>query len=240
MARNSNKADDSMMDKVKRALGFASHEDYYRQEFDSRRASGASGGTSSDASWDTARPAYELGHQAGTDERYANRSFDEAESDLRSQWERTQSAGSWDSHRDYARGAYDYARDQRLTLSEEQLSVGKRQVQSGEVSLRKTVETERVKQSVPLSHEEVTIERRPLSADAAADLEIGEQTISVPLMAEEAVVEKRVVPTEEVVVRKQAVSEDRTVEADVRKERLVTEGLDAQQKTRLDADRESR
>jgi uncharacterized protein (TIGR02271 family) len=112
---------------------------------------------------------------------------------------------------------------QYLTLAEERLAVGKRQVQAGEVEVRKTVETEHVRESVPVMHEEVSIERHPLSADAAgrhANATIEEDTIRVPLMAEEAVAEKRVVPTEEIVISKHAVRDEKTVEADLRKERL--------------------
>src|SRR5215207_7379500 len=59
---------------------------------------------------------------------------------------------------------------ERLTVSEEQLNVGKRQVQAGEVGVRKNVETRHVEQEVPLTREEVTVERRPLSADAGRDI----------------------------------------------------------------------
>lgn len=112
--------------------------------------------------------------------------------------------------------------ERRLTLSEEQLDIGKQQVQAGEVGVRKTVETEHVSESVPLRREEVTIERHPLTGASATNAEIGagESEIRVPVMREEAVVEKRTVPTEQIIVRKQAVSENRTVEADLRKERV--------------------
>jgi len=113
-----------------------------------------------------------------------------------------------------------------LRLHEERLDVGKRQVQDA-VELRTTVETERVRETVPLRRDEVTVERRPLSADAVnagADLEIREESIRVPLSREEAVVEKRVVPVEEVVVRTNSVTENQTVEDTVRRERLAVEG----------------
>jgi uncharacterized protein (TIGR02271 family) len=116
-------------------------------------------------------------------------------------------------------------REDRLTLSEEQLSVGKQTVQAGEVGVRKTVETEHVRESVPVTHDEVTIERHPVSASDARDLRIGEDEVRVPVMREEVVAEKRVVPREEVIVRKQAVTENREVGADLRRERLVTEGM---------------
>ncbi|HKH91170.1 MAG TPA: DUF2382 domain-containing protein [Gemmatimonadaceae bacterium] len=110
----------------------------------------------------------------------------------------------------------------RLTVSEEQLSVGKRQVPAGEVGVRKNVETRHVEQEVPLTREEVTVERRPLNADAAntGDIRINDGEIRVPVMREEAVVEKRLVPTEEIIIRKTAVRDTETVGADLRRERV--------------------
>lgn len=111
----------------------------------------------------------------------------------------------------------------RLTRSEEELEVGKRQVQAGEVDVHKRVETEHVTQPVRLRREEVTIERRPIRADQAGQnsAQIGtEGEIRIPLTEEEAVVGKRAVVKEEVVIRKHAVSENKAVEADLRKERI--------------------
>ena len=111
-------------------------------------------------------------------------------------------------------------REVRVTRSEEELAIGKRAVEAGEVGVRKTVETERVRESVPVTREEVTVERRPVEAGAAADVELREDTIRVPITEEEVTVEKRVVPKEEVVIRKEAVQEERVVEDTVRKERV--------------------
>lgn len=128
-----------------------------------------------------------------------------------------------------ARGRHGNAGDvndagsRRLTLSEEELEIGRRKVQAGEVDVHKTVETEHVTRPVTLRREEVTIERRPISADRAGQgsARIGsDDEIRIPLMAEEAVVEKRPVVKEEVVVSKHAVSDNKTVEADLRKERI--------------------
>jgi len=108
-----------------------------------------------------------------------------------------------------------------LRLNEERLDIDKRQVERGEARVRKTVDTQHVRQSVPVEHEEVTVERRPLSADARIDdAEISEDEIRVPLRGEELVVDKRVVPTEEVVIRKKVVRDDEVVEADLARERL--------------------
>jgi len=110
----------------------------------------------------------------------------------------------------------------RLVRMEEELDVQKRRVQAGEVHVRKHVETEHVRESVPVTREEVTVERRPISADAglAADARIGEDEISVPVMREEVVASKRAVPKEEVVVRTRAVQDEQVVEEDLRRERI--------------------
>lgn len=108
----------------------------------------------------------------------------------------------------------------RLVLSEEQLAVGKREVEGGEVGIRKHVETQHVHENVELRHEEVDVERRPITDGySAAGATIGEnEEIRIPLHAEEAVVEKRVVPTEELVVRKREVVENQPVDAELRRE----------------------
>jgi uncharacterized protein (TIGR02271 family) len=110
----------------------------------------------------------------------------------------------------------------RLVLNEEQLAIGKREVEAGEVGVRKHVETQHVHENVQLRHEEVDVERRPITdgyTAAGADARIGEEEdIRIPLHAEEAVVEKRVVPTEELVVRKREVVENQPVDATLRRE----------------------
>jgi uncharacterized protein (TIGR02271 family) len=127
--------------------------------------------------------------------------------------------GFWGSRR---KGRDDAA---YITRSEEELSVDTRRVQAGEVDVHKRVETEHVKEKVPVTREEVTVERRPVSGDAAARhasgrADIREDEIRVPLMADELVVEKHAVPKEEVVIRKHTVRDEKTVEADLRKERI--------------------
>ncbi len=108
----------------------------------------------------------------------------------------------------------------RLVLNEEQLAIGKREVETGEVGVRKHVETQHVHENVQLRHEEVEVERRPITDGyAATGATIGEdETLRMKLHAEEAVVEKRVVPTEELVVRKREVVENQPVDTTLRRE----------------------
>jgi uncharacterized protein (TIGR02271 family) len=126
----------------------------------------------------------------------------------------------------YAPGAYRAAtaadrsstrEDDRLTRTEEELRVGKRAVEAGEVVVGKHVETERQQVPVNLKREEITIERRPVNREAGAT-DIREDQIRVPLMEEEAVVDKRAVVKEELVIGKRTVEDEKTVDAEVRRE----------------------
>ena len=129
----------------------------------------------------------------------------------------------------------------RVTRSEEELAIGKRPVETGEATVRKTVETERVRESVPVTREEVEIERRPIDPGmAAGDVEIGEDEIRVPLMEEQVVAEKRVVPKEEVVVKKRAVEETQEVEAELKKERIDADGSATRRRSERKRDDEER
>jgi len=109
-------------------------------------------------------------------------------------------------------------------LHEEQLAISKRQVEAGEVGIHKHVQAERVEQTVALRREEVIVERRPLSGIADPNARIMEQDeiLRVPLHREEVIMEKRVVPTEEVIVRKKEVIENQTVGATLRSEYVDT------------------
>lgn len=108
---------------------------------------------------------------------------------------------------------------QTITRSEEELHVGTRERKAGEVEVRKSVETERVRTPVTTHREEVEIERRPATGQNTA-ARIGDQEIVVPLTEEEVVVEKRPQVKEEIVVRKRNVADRQVIEEDVRKERV--------------------
>lgn len=119
----------------------------------------------------------------------------------------------------------------RVTRAEEELAIGKRRVRSGEVNLKKHVETEHVSQPVAVKREEVTIDRKPAAEGrTASPPALTEDEIRVPVTEEEIVVDKRPVVKEEIVVKKKAVEDTRTVEADLKKERVEID--DRQRKTR--------
>jgi uncharacterized protein (TIGR02271 family) len=114
--------------------------------------------------------------------------------------------------------------DDAMTRSEERLNVGKETVEAGRARLRKYVVTENVTRTVPVSHEEVRLEREPITEanrDAAVSGEpISEDEHEVTLRAERPVVEKETVPVERVRLATDTVTEDAQVSDSVRKERI--------------------
>jgi uncharacterized protein (TIGR02271 family) len=117
--------------------------------------------------------------------------------------------------------------DDAMTRSEEELSVGTRQVETGRARLRKYVVTENVTKTVPVQREEVRVEREPIT-DANRDAalsggDITEEEHEVTLHAEEPVVEKRTVPKERVRMDTDTVTDEETVSEEIRKERIDTD-----------------
>jgi uncharacterized protein (TIGR02271 family) len=112
----------------------------------------------------------------------------------------------------------------RLTRSAEELRIGKRNIEAGEVKVRKHVETEHVSEPVTRTREVVHVDRRPVSGDSAAAGELRDDEIRVPITEEEVVVDKRPVVKEELVISKERISETENVEADLRKEKIDVDG----------------
>jgi uncharacterized protein (TIGR02271 family) len=118
--------------------------------------------------------------------------------------------------------------DNAMTLSEEQVRVGTRAQETGRVRLRKYVVTENVTETVPVTKERAVLEREPIT-DANVDRAtsgpaISEEEHEVVLSEEVPVVEKDVRPVERVRLDTEQVTEQVTVNEQVRKERVETEG----------------
>ncbi len=111
----------------------------------------------------------------------------------------------------------------RLELREEELDVSTRETQAGEVRVRKEVHTEQRNIEVPVTREEVVIERHPVSGREVSGRDIGEDEVRIPLMEEEVEVQKRAVVREEIEVGKRPVQETRTVSDTVRREEARVE-----------------
>ena len=120
--------------------------------------------------------------------------------------------------------------DEAMTRSEEQLRVGTERREVGRARLRKYVVTENVTQTVPVSREEVRVEREPITdanrGDAYDGPAISEEEHEVTLHAERPVVEKEAVPVERVRLDKETVTANETVSGEVRKEEIEVEGAD--------------
>ncbi|MEU4363542.1 PRC and DUF2382 domain-containing protein [Promicromonospora sp. NPDC023987] len=118
--------------------------------------------------------------------------------------------------------------DEAMTRSEEQLSVGTQRVESGKARLRKYVVTEDVTRTVPVSHEEVRVEREPVTAanrdQAMAGGEITEEEHEVTLHAERPTVAKETVPVERVRMDTDTVTEEAEISDRLRKEQIEAEG----------------
>src|SRR5215211_5937763 len=100
-----------------------------------------------------------------------------------------------------------------IPVVEEDVSIGKREVERGHVRIYSRVTEQPVEESVRLREEKVTVERRPADhpatdADFAA---AGKDVIELTETAEEPVVSKRARVVEEVVVQKEATERTETV-----------------------------
>ncbi len=118
-----------------------------------------------------------------------------------------------------------------MTRSEERLHVGTEQAEAGRARLRKYVVTENVTQTVPVSHEEVRLEREPITdanrGAATSGRDISEEEHEVTLHAERPVVEKETVPVERVRLGTETVTEDHEVSETLRKEQIDDPDINA-------------
>jgi uncharacterized protein (TIGR02271 family) len=118
--------------------------------------------------------------------------------------------------------------DSAMTRSEERLNVGTTTEEVGRARLRKYVVSENVTQTVPVTREEVRVEREPITdanvGNAMEGPAISEEEHEVTLHAERAVVQKEAVPVERVRLDTTTVTEQEQVSADVRKEQIEVDG----------------
>lgn len=112
------------------------------------------------------------------------------------------------------------AERQKMRLHAERLKAYKQPEQVGEVSLHKEVVTEQQTLNVPVTREEVVIERRSLAEDAsAAERPIGEdEEIRIPVREEKVKVSKEEVVIGEVEISKRKIQENRQFSDTVRHE----------------------
>jgi uncharacterized protein (TIGR02271 family) len=118
--------------------------------------------------------------------------------------------------------------DNAMTRSEERLEVGTQQSEIGRARLRKYIVSERETVTVPVSHEEVRVEREPITDANAGDAYDGpalsEEEHEVVLTGETPVVNKETVPVERVRLDTETVTSQERVSEEVRKEQIDMDG----------------
>jgi uncharacterized protein (TIGR02271 family) len=110
--------------------------------------------------------------------------------------------------------------EETIPIVEEELRVGKREVERGGARVRSYVTETPVREQVSLREEHVSVERRPVDRELGqSELQgdmMKDREVSMTETAEEAVVGKEARVTEELVVRKTAEERTETVEDNVR------------------------
>jgi uncharacterized protein (TIGR02271 family) len=118
--------------------------------------------------------------------------------------------------------------DNAMTRSEERLSVGTREEEVGRARLRKYVVSENVTETVPVTREEVRVEREPITdgnvGNALDGPAISEEEHEVTLHAERPVVAKEAVPVERIRLDTETVTEQVQVNETLRKEEIEVDG----------------
>ena len=114
----------------------------------------------------------------------------------------------------------------RVPLVEEKLNVSKREVTYKEATLIKEPVTETKTVEVPVTHEELIVERRPPTGATTSQDELKppvttREEIKIPLKKEEFEVKKEPYVKEEAVIKKKRVEERKTITEDVKSEKLV-------------------
>jgi uncharacterized protein (TIGR02271 family) len=118
--------------------------------------------------------------------------------------------------------------DDAMTRSEEHLNVGTTSQAAGRARLRKYVTTENETVTVPVKKEKAVLESEPVTAanidDATDGPGISEEEHEVVLNEERVTVDKTVDPVERVRLGTETVTDEQTVDEEVRKEHIEVEG----------------
>jgi uncharacterized protein (TIGR02271 family) len=121
----------------------------------------------------------------------------------------------------------DFRKDEAVVpLAEEQLNIGKRQIDAGITRVRRFSIEKPVEVSITLHEERAEVMRRAISdPDYAQDVDWSEQAIEVTEKAERPVVNKTVRVIEEVVIRRKGTDHVERVHDTVRRQELEVEKM---------------
>jgi len=116
-----------------------------------------------------------------------------------------------------------------VRLAEEQLNVGKRQVESGVTRVRRYIVEKPVEASISLHEEHAEVLRKATSdPNYLKDIDWSDRTIEVTETVEQPVVNKTVRVAEEVVIRRRGSDHTETVHDTVRRQQLDVERVPAE------------
>jgi uncharacterized protein (TIGR02271 family) len=118
--------------------------------------------------------------------------------------------------------------DDAMTRSEERVRTGTETQEAGRARLRKYVVSEQQQVNVPVTREEVRVEREPITdanvGKATDGPALSEEEHEIVLNEERPVVTTEAVPVERVRLAKDQVQDEENVNVDVRKEQIEMEG----------------
>ena len=110
--------------------------------------------------------------------------------------------------------------NEKLLLRKEELDISKDKVQTGEVTLKKEIIEEQKMVNVPVTHEEVVIERRAIDNEPSDSPISAEGVINIPVSEERVLVDKHTVVTGEVSAHKREVEEEKQIEERLKREEI--------------------
>ncbi len=113
----------------------------------------------------------------------------------------------------------EFARDDaHIDLRQEELDIHKHRDETGDVEIHKDIVEEEQTVNVPVSHDQVVIERKAVDHEPTDEPISEEETVHIPVTAEEVDVEKHTVVTGEVTAHKRSVEETEQVHDVLHKE----------------------
>jgi uncharacterized protein (TIGR02271 family) len=109
-------------------------------------------------------------------------------------------------------------KDANIRLRKEELDITKNRVQKGEVEFGKEIIEEQKSVDVPVTREEIVIERKSLNNEASDSPITAEETIRIPVSEEIVNVDKHTVVTGEISAHKRDIEDTRHIDETLKRE----------------------
>lgn len=114
-----------------------------------------------------------------------------------------------------------------IPVIEEQIHIGKEIIETGKILVSKKVHEEVKTIDVPLTHEEHTVERIPVNqyVETAPEVRYEGDTMIIPVLREEVVIQKRLFITEELRITKRRMETSAPQQVSLRREEVTVERI---------------